>query len=57
MPRFAATDRRPAYDLVCFDSGGQERTDDPDELVSDHILRTVAADESGVTDVFLLSHG
>src|SRR4051812_12998880 len=26
MPRFAATDRRAAYDLVCFDSGGDERT-------------------------------
>lgn len=57
MPRFAATDRRAAYDLVCFDSGGDERTDDPSGVVSDLVLRTLAADAAGVTDVFVLSHG
>jgi hypothetical protein len=57
MPRFAATDCRAAYDLVCFDSGGDERTDDPSGRMSDVVLRTLAADDSGVTDVFLLSHG
>lgn len=57
MPRFASTDRRAAYDLICFDSSGTERTDDPDGLMSDQILRTLAGDEAGVTDVFLLSHG
>jgi len=57
MPRFRATDRRVGYDLICFDSGGNERTDDPDGLLSDLILRTLAADDSGITDVFLLSHG
>lgn len=57
MPRFAATDRRGAYDLICFDSNGAERRDDPSGLMSDVILRTLAADASGVTDVFLLSHG
>ncbi len=57
MPRFAATDRRAAYDLVCFDSSGRERTDDPDGMMSDLILRSLAAEEAGITDVFLLSHG
>ena len=57
MPRFRATDRRVGYDLICFDSGGDERRDDPDGLMSDLILRTLAADDSGITDVFLLSHG
>lgn len=57
MPRFAATDRRAAYDLVCFDSGGDERPDDPSGRMSDLVLRTLAAADAGVTDVFLLSHG
>lgn len=57
MPRLAATDRRAAYDLICFDSAGKERTDDPDGLMSDLLLRTLAADEGGVTDVFVFSHG
>lgn len=57
MPRIAATDRRTAYDLICFDHSGKERTDDPAGVMSDLLLRTLAADENGVTDVFLLSHG
>jgi hypothetical protein len=57
MPRFRATDRRVGYDLICFAPGGDERRDDPDGLMSDLILRTLAADGSGITDVFLLSHG
>jgi hypothetical protein len=57
MPRYAPTDRRPAYDLIAFDSGGHERTDDPNGLMSDLILRTLADDDSGVTDVFLMCHG
>src|SRR4051812_11285897 len=57
MPRYAPTDRRPSYDLVAFDSRGNERTDDPAGLMSDLILRTLADDDSGVTDVFLMCHG
>ena len=57
MPRYAATDRRAAYDLVCFDSSGDERINDPNGLMSDLVLRTLAADDSGITDVFLLCHG
>jgi hypothetical protein len=57
MPRFQASDRRIGYDLICFDSGGDERNDDPNGLMSDLILRTLAADDTGITDVFLLSHG
>ncbi|HUR54911.1 MAG TPA: hypothetical protein VMZ71_12335 [Gemmataceae bacterium] len=57
MPRYAPNDRRPSYDLIAFDSRGNERTDDPDGLMSDLVLRTVADDAAGVTDVFLLCHG
>jgi hypothetical protein len=57
MPRFTAADRRAAYDLVCFGSGGAERTDDPDGPMTDLVLRTLARDDSGITDVFVLSHG
>jgi hypothetical protein len=57
MPRFQATDRRIGYDLICFDSSGDERRDDPTGFMSDLTLRTLAADESGITDVFVLSHG
>ena len=57
MPRFRATDRRVGYDMVCFDSGGEERRDDPDGLMSDQVLRSLAATDSGITDVFLLCHG
>jgi hypothetical protein len=51
MPRHAQ------YDLIAFDSRGRERADDPDGLMSDLILRTLAPDDSGVTDVFLMCHG
>ena len=57
MPRCRPTAARPSYDLVCFDSSGDERRDDPDGLMSDLVLRTLAPDDSGITDVFLLSHG
>ncbi len=57
MPRFTATDRRAAFDLICYDASGRERTDDPNGLMSDLILRRLAADDSGVTDVFLMGHG
>jgi hypothetical protein len=57
MPRFSATDKRVAYDLVCFDSRGRERTDDPSGVMSDLVLRTLAAEDGGVTDVFVLCHG
>ena len=57
MPRTRGTDRRPAYDLICFDSAGKERTDDPDGSMTDLVLRTLAAENSGITDVFLACHG
>jgi len=57
MPHLPATDARAACELICYDSSGRERTDDPDGLMSDRILRRLAADDSPVTDVFLLSHG
>lgn len=57
MPRISATADRPGYDLIGFDSSGHERTDDPHGLMSDLVLRTLADDGTGVTDVFLLCHG
>ena len=30
MPRYAANDRRVSYDLIAFDSSGDERNDDPE---------------------------
>jgi hypothetical protein len=43
--------------MICFDSSGNERTDDPDGVMSDIVLRSLAPDESGITDVFLMCHG
>ena len=43
------------YYLIAFDANGRERTDDPDGLLSQKILRELAS--TPVTDVFLLSHG
>lgn len=43
------------YHLIAFDAQGNERTDDPDGLMSDKIL--TALGEESVTDVFFLSHG
>ena len=57
MPHLPATGARAACELICYDSSGRERTDDPDGLMSDRILRRLAADDAPVTDVFLLSHG
>jgi hypothetical protein len=57
MPRFQPTDRRVGYDMICYDKHGDERRDDPHGLISDQVLRTVAADDSGITDVFLVCHG
>ncbi len=57
IPRYAATDCRTTYNLVCFDSRGDERTVDLNGVMSDRILRTFAADGSGRTDVFLFGHG
>lgn len=57
MPRISATTNRVGYDLIGFDSGGVERSDDPHGVMSDVVLRTLADDASGITDVFLLNHG
>jgi hypothetical protein len=43
------------YGLIGFDAQGQERTDDPDGLMS-HRLLQLAAQES-FTNIFLFSHG
>ena len=57
MPRISPAPGRAGYDLIGFDSAGSERGDDPDGLMTDQTLRTLADDASGVTDVFLVSHG
>src|SRR5262249_38005660 len=43
------------YYLIAFDAQGNERTDDPDGLMSDKIV--TALGQAPVTDVFFLSHG
>jgi hypothetical protein len=43
------------YFLVAFDEHGKERTDDPDGLMSQKVLRELQ--DTPVTDVFFLSHG
>jgi hypothetical protein len=43
------------YHLIAFDAQGNERTDDPDGLMSDKILTALHA--APVTDIFFLSHG
>jgi hypothetical protein len=57
VPRIPPAAGRPGYDLIGFDPAGAERRDDPDGVMSDVVLRTLADDAAGVTDVFLLSHG
>lgn len=57
MPRLAPTAARPGCDLIAFDAAGAERADDPDGVMSDRALRTLADDAAGVTDVFLMCHG
>ncbi|MBY0512485.1 MAG: hypothetical protein K2P78_01070, partial [Gemmataceae bacterium] len=57
MPRIAPAPGRAGYDLIGFDSSGDERLDDPHGVMSDVVLRTLADDASGITDVFLVSHG
>ena len=44
-----------SYYLIAFDRDGNERSDDPDGTVSDLIAAELAT--SGITDVYLLSHG
>ena len=43
------------YYLIAFDARGNERTDDPDGLMSAKIA--AALRDEPVTDIFLLSHG
>jgi hypothetical protein len=57
MPRIAPAAGRAGYDLIGFDKSGTERVDDPDGRMSDRVLRTLADDAGGITDVFLISHG
>lgn len=43
------------YYLIAFDKDGNERTDDPDGLMSERVLEVIR--QKPVTDVFLFSHG
>ena len=55
MPIMRVPDTNLSYHLVSFDADGQERTDDPDGLMSERAARAAAQDE--ITDVFVISHG
>lgn len=48
-------DNNLSYALIAFDKNGQERTDDPEGLMSENILKTLS--EEPITDVFIFSHG
>ncbi|MGB7085306.1 MAG: hypothetical protein WBD47_07115, partial [Phormidesmis sp.] len=43
------------YYLIAFDKDGQERSDDPDGLMSQKVLDALS--QNAITDVFLISHG
>lgn len=43
------------YHLISYDRKGDERTDDPDGLMSENLLGVLA--QGAVTDVFVFSHG
>jgi hypothetical protein len=43
------------YFLIAYDAAGRERTDDPDGLMSQRAVETLAAEP--ITDIFIFSHG
>ena len=43
------------YYLISFDAKGNERTDDPDGMMSQQIINVLANEP--ITDVFVISHG
>jgi hypothetical protein len=55
MPIETTPDTETKYYLIAFDAEGNERTDDPDGLMSDVVMTALRAEP--VTDLFFLSHG
>jgi hypothetical protein len=55
MPFFPIPGASGRYALIAFDANGTERVDDPDGLMSQRVLGSVASDS--ITDVFVASHG
>jgi hypothetical protein len=51
--KLSASDQE--YYLISFDAEGNERTDDPDGMMSQRIIDVLANEP--ITDVFLISHG
>jgi hypothetical protein len=51
--KLSANDQK--YYLISFDAEGNERTDDPDGMMSQRIIEVLANEP--ITDVFLISHG
>ncbi len=45
------------YYLIAFDAEGNERQDDPDGLMSQHLIDALKNSTQPITDVFIFSHG
>lgn len=55
MPIVSIPEESFSYNLIAFDKNGRERVDDPDGLMSERLQNAIA--ETGITDVFIVSHG
>ncbi len=55
MPIRTVKDTDLTYYLICFDAEGNERTGDPDGVMSQRVLDLVKSEP--ITDVMLISHG
>jgi hypothetical protein len=55
MPLEVLPDTSVQYWLICYDSAGRERRNDPDGLISERIAMALRTEP--ITDVFLFCHG
>jgi hypothetical protein len=55
MPIVSIPEESFSYNLIAFGKDGRERVDDPDGLMSERLQNAIA--ETGITDVFIVSHG
>jgi hypothetical protein len=53
--KLSVNDQEQEYYLISFDAEGNERTDEPDGMMSQRIIDVLANEP--ITDVFLISHG
>ena len=55
MPIRRVKNTELTYYLICFDSNGNERTGDPDGVMSQRVLDILKTEP--ITDVIMMSHG